>query len=426
MDSEGTKEGRWRRIDSPWHAPRDTAVSPQSHSLPGPAFFNSFRTRWYEWRASQIRDPAARLRYLRHATGAAGTSRPYLESRRMRFAAIAVMIVAPLVVLPGRYPRAVEAVGLKRNLKLSSNPSGAAEPAFPEVWLVENKGDYEVYSNGLRIETDSTLSNEPRRVLDFTSAGLHVVAGSAKPAGIVYHTTESHIAPFEAKQNQRLKRVGRWLLAYVRDQRAYHYLIDRFGRVHRLVKEDDAAWHAGYSIWADEDRVYVYLNHSFLAVALESKTKAGDTMAEAITDAQIYAARTLTQMLRARYGISAGNCVTHAQVSVNPANFRVGNHTDWGGSFPFTEVGLPDNYQRPLAALTIFGFAYDDDFVRATGPRMWEGLALSEDQVRHEAAARGVTVLNMRTDLRRRYRSVLANLDGAAPASVGEMTAESK
>jgi hypothetical protein len=404
-------------------------VSVRSRTLLRLGLLLSLRSRWHEWRASQISDPAARLRYLRHATGASYAGVPVWKRRRVRVAASAVVLLALVILLPAQYPRVVEAVGLERHLSFGNRPGApgsSSQPDLPEVWMVEQKGDYEMYSNGLRIETGSTVSNEPRRILEFKAENLRIIAGSSKPAGIVYHTTESHIAPFEAKQNQRLRRVGRWLLGYVRDQRAYHYVIDRFGRVHRVVKEEDAAWHAGHSIWADGDRAFVYLNHSFLAVALESETKPGDTLTEGVTEAQIHAARTLTELLRARYGIPSGNCVTHAQVSVNPANFRIGNHTDWGGSFPFAEVGLPDNYQRPVGALVLFGFGYDDEFVRATGPRMWKGLALSEDQVRQEATARGVPAMNLRSELRQRYRSVLAHLDGAAPATAGEMAAESK
>jgi hypothetical protein len=276
-----------------------------------------------------------------------------------------------------------------------------------------------MYSNGLRIETTHAVFNEPRRVIEMEEGGRKVLAGSAEPRGIVFHTTESHIAPFEASANQRLKKVARWLLDYVRDQRAYHFLIDRFGRVHRVVREQDAAWHAGHSVWADQDRAYIYLNHSFLGVAFESVTNPGGEIGAVVTPAQIASAKILTEMLRARYRIPAGNCVTHAQVSVNPANFLIGAHTDWAAGFPFAEVGLPDNYDRPLPALYAFGFGYDDDFVRATGARMWKGLALSEDQVRQEATARGIPVAGRRNQLRQHYRSVLARIDGAAPAFAG-------
>jgi len=63
--------------------------------------------------------------------------------------------------------------------------------------------------------------------------------------GIVFHTTESLQIPFEAQRNRALKRIGESLLQYVGRRCAYHYLIDRFGRVFRVVAEQDAANHAG-------------------------------------------------------------------------------------------------------------------------------------------------------------------------------------
>ena len=152
--------------------------------------------------------------------------------------------------------------------------------------------------------------------------------------------------PFEADQTHELKRVGQELLLFVRNKRAYHYVIDRFGRVHRIVEETDTANHAGNSVWADSQWVYLDLNRSFLGIGFEARTA---TDGPALESGQMHAARILTEMLRSKYNLPAGNCVTHAQVSVNPDNMRVGWHTDWGSNFPFQEVGLPDNYQQPLS-----------------------------------------------------------------------------
>ena len=74
----------------------------------------------------------------------------------------------------------------------------------------------------------------------------------SEPVGIVFHSTESQQAPFEAGHNETLKKIGESLLDYLRRRRSYHFLIDRFGRVYSLVAETDAANHAGYSVWADE------------------------------------------------------------------------------------------------------------------------------------------------------------------------------
>jgi hypothetical protein len=190
-----------------------------------------------------------------------------------------------------------------------------------------------------------------------------------QPVGIVYHTTESLQAPFEASQNDVLKRVSESLADYVQRRRAYNFLIDRFGRVYRVVREEDAANHAGHSIWADDSSIYINLNDSFLGISFEAETAALPG-AERVNPAQVRAGAMLTEMLRCRYGIAARNCVTHAQVSVNPSNFRIGYHTDWAGSFPFQRLGLPDNYALPLPAVTLFGFTYDPAFVERAGDRL--------------------------------------------------------
>jgi N-acetyl-anhydromuramyl-L-alanine amidase AmpD len=88
--------------------------------------------------------------------------------------------------------------------------------------------------------------------------------------------------------------------AYVRQNRAYHFVIDRFGRVHRVAEEADSANHAGYSIWADERWAYINLNPSFLGVAFETQTATG-----IVSEAQIHAAKVLTEMLRSKYGFPA-------------------------------------------------------------------------------------------------------------------------
>ena len=51
-------------------------------------------------------------------------------------------------------------------------------------------------------------------------------------------------------------------------------MIDRFGRVFRIVRESDSANHAGNSVWADQHWVYVNLNESFFGVAFEAQTQA--------------------------------------------------------------------------------------------------------------------------------------------------------
>ncbi len=249
------------------------------------------------------------------------------------------------------------------------DPPSPSAPLSP-VWLVDKSAESETYSNGLRIDTRFESPNRPRAYLVFPADRPDDGEGVRRtvPAGIVYHTTESRQLPFEASANRALKQVGESLIDFVRRRHAYNFLIDRFGRVFRIVPESDAADHAGYSVWADDSWLYVNLNGSFLGVSFEARTEPGQED-PTVSPAQIHSAAMLTDMLRARYGIAAGNCVTHAQVSVNPVNMRVGYHTDWASSFPFAQLGLPDNYARPLPAIVAFGFEYDETFVQLAGGR---------------------------------------------------------
>jgi N-acetyl-anhydromuramyl-L-alanine amidase AmpD len=286
----------------------------------------------------------------------------------------------------------------------------------PDVWLVEQKGETEEYSNGLRVDTHWTVSNRPRSypVFDVTNVNAGPAAWKNAPVGIVLHTSESDQAPFESTQNGVLKHIAEGLLGYVQHKRAYNYVVDRFGRVHRVVSESDAANHAGYSVWADNRWLYLNLNDSFLGVSFEAQTNRGDQPA-AITPAQVQAGALLIEMLRARYHLAAGNCVTHAQVSVNPSNMRIGYHTDWAANFPFQEVGLPDNYARPLPGLYLCGFEYDRAYLSSTGARLQNAIALSESRLGGGAAARHMPVENYRELLQKEYRKKLSALRRGAP-----------
>lgn len=225
------------------------------------------------------------------------------------------------------------------------------------------------------------------------------------PAGIVFHTTESQLIDFEEQKRAALKRIGRYLLEYVLANRSYHYVVDRFGRVHRVVEESDAAHHAGWSVWADDRWVYVKLNESFLAVAFETQSR---SKGAAVNSAQITAGRMLVEMLRSRYGIAAGNCVTHAQVSVNPRNMRVGYHTDWAAGFPFRSFGLPDNYAAPLASVRLFGF---DAEGFGGGMGADQGVLAAQRQLRREALSRRMPLAEYRRVLRSKWREALSVLE---------------
>jgi hypothetical protein len=277
--------------------------------------------------------------------------------------------------------------------------------------MVEQKDDHEEYSNGLRIERRYESANEPRAFAAYPRGAES--PGSAQPrtapAGIVFHTTESAQSDFSSDQTRRIRIIGTALLEFVRQERAYHYVIDRFGKVWRVVRESDSANHAGHSVWSDDQWTYVNLNRGFLGVSVETMTAPGSSRAET-TPAQINALRTLTEMLRSKYRIPASNCVTHAQVSVNPSNMQAGYHYDWAAGFPYTQVGLPDNYATPVPSLWLFGFSYDPSLVNVTGEPFWKGLLLGEDQLRQNATAHGMKVADYRSALAKRYRQILSTL----------------
>ncbi len=353
-----------------------------------------------EWRAGNIRDPIARLRFLRQS--AAARARRPRPPRARAAALLAVALAALLQTTSDATVRPKPAGPLPR-------PVAAEDFRSPGIWLVERTKDDEAYSNGLRIDNRFSVANHARSYtpLDRNHPDVRPSQPSSAPAGIVFHTTESFQAPFEPSQNRVLRTVGESLLGYVRNRRAYHFVIDRFGRVHRIVQESDAANHAGRSVWADADRIYLNLNSSFLGVAFEAQSQGGGETIWA-NPAQTHAARILTEMLRSKYRIPAGNCVTHVQVSVNPDNMQVGYHTDFGQRFAFAEIGLADNYARPLPSICLFGFQYDPSFLKATGAPLWTAVALSEEQLRAEALARGFSVPDYRRRLQNRYRTLIS------------------
>jgi hypothetical protein len=297
-------------------------------------------------------------------------------------------------------------------------PEATAPDTVPNVWLVDQTHDFETYSNGLRIDDRYVKPNQKRIFYPVYQRGAIDPSQPefrSEPAGIVYHTTESDQARFSPDQNATLKRIGKAVIGVVQQNHSYHFLIDRFGQVFRIVPETDVANHAGYSVWADDKIIFVNLNSSFLGVAFETQTQLGDM--PSANPAQVHAARILTEMLRAKYHIPQSNCVTHAQVSVNPDNMLVGYHTDWAGNFPFHDIGLSDNYALPPASIYAFGFGFDPAFVHATGVRLWQGLALAEDQIGSQAAAHAIPVSRYRAILQKQYKEVLAALKAAATAS---------
>ena len=389
---------------------------PEPSAAP-PSILHRYSRHGMNWYAGRIQDPVARLKFLQEA------------APRLRMTPRIPWRMVGLTVALGTIASVAAFFVAQRNevrppLVIQVRPveqHGAATPQAPaEVWQVEKTASSEVYSNGLRIDTRFAIPNRPRSYLAFPLDGSGQSAGVVRtqPVGIVFHTTESQLAPFEADQNRVLKRLGESLLEYVRRERAYHFLIDRFGRVYRIVAESDAANHSGNSIWADDQSLYINLNQSFLGVSIEARTEPGQEEAE-MSPAQLRAAAMLTEMLRSRYHIAAGNCVTHAQVSVNPSNMQIGLHVDWASSFPFQQLGLPDNYQRPLPSLWAAGFEYNPEFQHWGGTRIEAGIQLAEERLTASAAKAGMPVRSYRKLLQKRYRQQLEEVRQANSEEAG-------
>jgi N-acetylmuramoyl-L-alanine amidase-like protein len=280
---------------------------------------------------------------------------------------------------------------------------GGLAPAA--IWLVEKGAGFEQYSNGLRIDTSRKVGGTPREFRIFGAQGLQPEL-LTRPIGILFHTSESDIWPLEASFNDNLRGSSQNLLRYVRRNRLYHYVIDRFGRVYRVVAEDAKANHAGHSIWEDEGRIVLNLNHAFLGVSFETRWEGGRALP--ITRAQFSAGRDLADHLRYKWGIAPGMCVTHGLTSVNPKKYLIGHHVDWARGFPFAAFGLPDQYARALPSVERFGFGYDEELLAVMGD-LWPGVGRGEQALGREAAQLGRGIDDVRLEKRALYDRWIAD-----------------
>jgi hypothetical protein len=363
--------------------------------------------RYVELRAERIDDPVRRLKYLRQMMAVPAWLDSRVFTRRMAWRAgiAGAILLVPFgwrwtPVTQGRdaQPRVLSASVAPHETHLDETP-----PANQSVWLVERHKEYEMYSNGLRIERRFETAGDPRSYFQFERAGDPAKAPlRTEPAGIVFHTTESNLAPFDRAHNETLRRFGTALVEYTSREKLYHYVVDRFGQVNRAVRESDVAYHAGHSVWADEAGIYVRLNHSFLGVSFEGRST-GSGEERTINHAQIHAGRLLTAMLRDKYQIAEENCVTHAQVSVSPLTRKVGYHTDWAANFPFREVGLKNNYKLPLWSVAVFGFAPSDEYMELADPDLREAVRSAEKGLEDEARQQNVTLSQHRAERLREF-----------------------
>ncbi|MBC7932371.1 MAG: N-acetylmuramoyl-L-alanine amidase, partial [Rubrivivax sp.] len=314
--------------------------------------------------------------------------------------------------LAGRY-KSVQKVYAKDTAAPKDTMAGKLPSYQPEkVWLVEQGDGFERYSNGARVINSHAIENRPRRYVAF-KPGAAVSAGEpqSNPVGIVYHTSESDLLPFIEGNSDSIENRSKNVLDYVRKNKSYNYIIDRFGQVYSVVRDGDTAYHAGNSVWSDGSVTYVGLNESFIGVCFETKANVGES-GEQLTEAQVLAGRLLTQVLRSRYQLDDANCVTHGLVSVNPSNMRIAFHSDWAHGFPFEAMGLSDKYKVAPASVGELGFAYDDDVVEKIGGRLWPGVAAAEAEFERRAAEANTRSVDLRKLMRSVYRERM-ELQGA-------------
>ena len=374
---------------------------------------------------------AALLRRIRMLEIIAGTepfSRPRLRARHRLLLKLAEKAPVGLRRFPrGRMLNLLTAgalsatlitlVGLGVSLQsaprspLAESPRERPLETSPEaLWRVETQDGTELYSNGLTISNRYVAKTGPRSypIFDADDPRWETARWASAPVGLVFHTTESELAELAPSNNHEILRRGRFLAEFVGREHLYHFLVDRFGQVHRIVPEDEYAFHSGNSIWSDEQGLYLGLNHSFLGVALETnRSDNGDSPADkGVTPAQLRGARLLTDWLRQEYRIPARNCTTHEMVSVNPSNMLIGYHTDWSGQFPFQALGLPDNYGEALPSIALWGFGYDETFVERIGGCVWPGISDAEQAFTRQAARHGASKA-YRNHLKKRYRRLL-------------------
>ncbi|HEX8558211.1 MAG TPA: peptidoglycan recognition family protein [Pyrinomonadaceae bacterium] len=329
--------------------------------------------------------------------------------------------------LVGRY-KSVERVRVAGEDRAASALAGRLPSYQPEkVWMVEQGADFERYSNGARINNTYATANRPRRYTAFRPGAAEPVGGAqSAPVGIVYHTSESDLLPFVEDNSGSIEYRSKNLLAYVRDHKSYNYVIDRFGQIYRVVRDEDAAFHAGNSVWSDGRVAYTGLNDSFLGVCFETKADVGDA-GEQLTEAQVLSGRLLTQVLRSRHQIDDANCTAHGLVSVNPSGGRIAFHHDWARGFPFEAMGLSDKYAVRPASIAEFGFGYDAELVARLGGSLWPGVEAAEAEFARRAQDGGVRPDDLRERMRAVYRDRMRSQRAAARSGAGpseEATAE--
>src|SRR5713226_6560479 len=136
-------------------------------------------THWY---AAQISDPIERLRFLKQI------------ERRTRVMRYAIRLTPLLLAVPASFLLIRAAGRVEPAPAAVRQPPPQVSPAapVPAVWQVEQIGNAETYSNGLRIDNRFSVAGRPRSYLAFPADSPQDSLGvqRSEPAGIVFHSSE--------------------------------------------------------------------------------------------------------------------------------------------------------------------------------------------------------------------------------------------
>src|SRR5262245_18940662 len=293
-------------------------------------------------------------------------------------------------------------------------PTPAPETSFPGVvgkekpWLFGKEGEYEKWSNGCNISTKYETDNHSGAYYAIPRGsgtnGNQFSEKSDQIVGILYHTPENPMFDLTPDNTKRIQNSSRDLIEDVRRYKKYNYLINRIGDIYRIVRDDQAANHAGDSLWADAKNYYVLLNESFIGVCFESKFDGASSLDQILTEAQIISGRRLTDVLRAKYNIDDANCTTHGLVAVAPEEMLIARHHDWVHYFPFEAMGLSNKYKVQPPTIADYGFTYNDEVLaKKLGGKLWEGAQMAVEEFNRRAARARVSPDDLRRQLRDRY-----------------------
>jgi hypothetical protein len=308
-----------------------------------------------------------------------------------------------------------EYLASKYNRPSDPAPAPTTEPSSLGViggkekpWLFGKEGEYEKWSNGCNISTKYETDNHPRAYYAIPRGsgtdGNQFSEKSDQIVGILYHTPENPMFDLTPDNTRRIQNSSRDLIEDVRKYKKYNYLINRIGDIYRIVRDDQAAKHAGESLWADAKNYYVLLNESFIGVCFESKFDGASSLDQILTEAQIISGRRLTDVLRARYNIDDANCTTHGLAAVAPEEMLIARHHDWVHFFPFEAMGLSNKYKVLPPTITDYGFTYNDEVLaKKLGGKLWEGAQIAVEEFKRRAARARVSPDDLRRQLRDRY-----------------------